>query len=125
MYRVNSAIVAILSVFCCVSSLCAEAAVDFSPRPDEKQLPKAMHSTMSVRPEITVGRKDCDLTGDDNRVLQAAVDYIAALGGGTVIIGPGQYEMHDSLHLRSNVTVRGTKGKTVLRKADAAERKRV
>ena len=38
--------------------------------------------------------------------------------GGTVEIGPGQYAMHDSLHLRPNVTVRGTKGKTILRKAD-------
>src|SRR3954471_12981040 len=28
--------------------------------------------------------------------------------------------MHDSLHLRSNVTVRGRKGRTILRKADAA-----
>ncbi len=121
MHRIDSAIVVMLIVFCCVSSLCGEGLIDFSPRPDEKQLPKAMHSAMSVRPEITVGRKGCDLTGGDNRVLQAAVDYIAALGGGTVVIGPGQYEMHDSLHLRSNVTVRGTKGKTVLRKADCAE----
>lgn len=58
MYRVNSAIIVMLSVFCCVSSLCAEGLIDLSPRPDEKQLPKAMHSAMSVRPEITVGRKD-------------------------------------------------------------------
>lgn len=121
MYRIHSSIIFALSVLCCVSSLRGEGLIDFSPRPDEKQLPKAMHSAMSVRPEITVGRKGCDLTGEDNRVLQAAVDYIAALGGGTVVIGPGQYEMHDSLHLRSNVTVRGTKGKTVLRKADCAE----
>jgi hypothetical protein len=28
--------------------------------------------------------------------------------------------MRDSLHLRSGVTVRGRKGKTILRKADAA-----
>jgi len=28
--------------------------------------------------------------------------------------------MRDSLHLRSNVTVRGQKGKTILRKADGA-----
>jgi parallel beta-helix repeat protein len=56
------------------------------------------------------------MTGSDNRALQAAVDYVASLGGGTVEIGPGQYSMRDSLHLRSNVTVEGTPGKTILRK---------
>jgi polygalacturonase len=48
------------------------------------------------------------------------VDYVAALGGGTVEIGPGEYQMRDSLHLRSFVTVRGTPGKTILHKAKAA-----
>ena len=52
--------------------------------------------------------------------MQAAVDYVASLGGGVVEIGAGEYQMGDSLHLRSNVTVRGQKGKTILRKADAA-----
>jgi len=93
---------------------------DLAPKSDERQLPHAMHSEMSDRPTITVGRTDSDLVGSDNRALQAAVDYIAGLGGGTVEIGEGEYLMRDSLHLRSNVTVRGPKGKTILRKADAA-----
>jgi parallel beta-helix repeat protein len=79
-----------------------------------------MHSQMSDRATITVGRTDADLVGCDNRVLQAAVDYISGLGGGVVEIGEGEYLMRDSLHLRSNVTVRGRKGKTILRKASAA-----
>jgi hypothetical protein len=61
-----------------------------------------------------------DMVGTDNRVLQAAVDYVASLGGGTVEIGPGTYEMRDSLHLRENVTVTGSGPETVLRKADGA-----
>ncbi len=77
-----------------------------------------MHSAMKELPGITVGKEDADLIGNDNRVLQAAVDYIAGLGGGIVEIGEGEYAMHDSLHLRSNVTVRGKKGKTILRKAN-------
>ncbi len=93
---------------------------DFSPRPSEQQLPRAMHSTMTELPSITVGQEQGDIMGRDNRALQAAVDYIAGLGGGLVRIGPGDYLMGDSLHLRANVTVRGTKGKTILRKADAA-----
>ena len=91
---------------------------DFSPKPQEQQLPNIMHSAMKELPSITVGRKNADLVGNDNRVLQAAVDYIAGLGGGIVEIGEGEFLMYDSLHLRTNVTVRGEKGKTVLRKAD-------
>jgi hypothetical protein len=93
---------------------------DFAPKSDERQLPRAMHSEMSDHPTITVGRLGTDLIGADNRALQAAVDYVAGLGGGIVEVGEGEYLMHDSLHLRSNVTVRGRKGKSILRKADAA-----
>jgi polygalacturonase len=93
---------------------------DHAPKSDERQLPLAMHSQMSERPTITVGRSDADLLGTDNRALQAAVDYVAGLGGGTVEIREGEYVMRDSLHLHSNVTVRGQRGKTILRKANAA-----
>jgi parallel beta-helix repeat protein len=86
----------------------------------EEQLPRAMHSKMTERPTIRVGLRDADIVGADNRALQAAVDYIAGLGGGTVEIGAGEFIMRDSLHLRSFVTVRGTPGKTTLRKAKAA-----
>jgi hypothetical protein len=50
--------------------------------------------------------------------LQAAVDYIGQLGGGTVLLGAGEYLMRDALHLRSNVTLRGQGQKTILRKCD-------
>ena len=93
---------------------------DLSPRPEEQQLPLAMHSKMKDRPKITVGLRDADINGADSRALQAAMDYIAGLGGGVVEIGEGEFLMSDSLHLRSFVDVRGTKGKTVLRKAKAA-----
>jgi hypothetical protein len=99
-------------------SYATETRKDFSPKPDEQQLPKAMHSAMKELPKITVGKDNTHITGNDNRTLQAAVDYIAGLGGGTIEIGEGEYLMYDSLHLRDNVTVRGKKGKTLLRKAD-------
>ncbi len=67
---------------------------------------------------ITVGQKDADIIGSDNRALQAAVDYVAGLGGGTVNIGTGTYIMKDSLHLRSNVNVEGQGADTILRKCD-------
>jgi hypothetical protein len=93
---------------------------DDSPKVEEKQLPFAMHSRMSELSRIRVGQRDADINGTDHRALQAAVDYVASLGGGVVEIGAGEYQMGDSLHLRSNVTVRGQKGKTILRKCDAA-----
>lgn len=70
---------------------------------------------------ITVGPKNADINGSDNRALQAAVDYIAALGGGTVEILPGTYLMRNALHLRSHVAVRGSGADTILKKADAIE----
>lgn len=92
---------------------------DFSPRDAEQQLPHAMHSEMKMLPAIRVGQSSADIVGTDNRALQAAVDYIANLGGGVVEVGPGEYLMNDSLHLRSHVTVRGVKDQTILRKGKA------
>lgn len=100
--------------------IASQGLYDPSPKPNEKQLPKAMHSAMEELPLITVGKSNAQLTGSDNRALQAAVDYVAGLGGGTVAIGPGEYLMYDSLHLRANVAVKGTAGKTILIKADGA-----
>lgn len=96
------------------------SAAPTAPDPNERQLPTKMHSAMSDLPTIRVGLADADIIGKDNRALQAAVDYVAGLGGGVVEIGPGEYVMRDSLHLRPFVTVRGTPGMTVLRKADGA-----
>ncbi len=102
-----------------VPALAAAAAggKDWSPPPQEQQLPTKMRSAMPDLPRIRVGQTNADFLGTDNRALQAAVDYVGGLGGGVVEIGPGEYAMRDSLHLRSFVTVRGTPGQTVLRKA--------
>src|SRR5579871_578929 len=64
--------------------------------------------------EVRVGISEGDLRGDDNRILQAAVDYVAGLGGGTVHVGPGRYRMRNALQLRDNVRLRGVRGKSIL-----------
>jgi hypothetical protein len=66
------------------------------------------------RAEIRVGISDADVQGNDHRALQAAVDYVAQLGGGTVRIGPGRYLMRNALRLRDNVKVVGVPGETIL-----------
>jgi parallel beta-helix repeat protein len=73
------------------------------------------------RPVISVGIETGDLRGSDHRALQAAVDYIAGLGGGTVSIGPGRYAMRNALVLRANVQIVGELGKTVLVACDGAK----
>ena len=70
--------------------------------------------------EITVGPKRADITGRDHLALQAAVDAVHALGGGTVRILPGVYAMGNSLFLRSGIRLVGGGEDTVLRKTPSA-----
>ena len=70
-----------------------------------------------MRPEIHVGLTAGDLCGRDHRVLQAAVDYIARLGGGIVHLGPGEWVLRDSIRLSNHIEIRGSGPETVLRKA--------
>ncbi|MGA2068243.1 MAG: right-handed parallel beta-helix repeat-containing protein [Thermoguttaceae bacterium] len=72
----------------------------------------------SQRAEIRVGIDQGDIRGADNRALQAAVDSVAALGGGSVRIGPGRYLMRNALTLRDNVDIAGVPGKTILAACD-------
>jgi hypothetical protein len=78
----------------------------------------APKSGKSQGAEIHVGIDDGDFRGNDHRALQAAVDYVAKLGGGTVRIGPGRYQLRNALMLRDNVRIRGVPGKTVLAACD-------
>lgn len=71
--------------------------------------------------QVHVGVDEGELRGSDQRALQAAVDYVASLGGGTVTIGPGEYQMRNALTLRSGVNLKGVPGRTVLFACDGAE----
>lgn len=59
-----------------------------------------------------------DITGDTDLPIQAAIDYLSYIGGGTVKIGEGIYTINNTIHLRSNISIEGIAGKTVLRKCD-------
>jgi hypothetical protein len=65
---------------------------------------------------ISVGPKSADLRGQTDRVIQAAIDYVARLGGGTVRILPGRYLLRNSVFLASNVRLIGSGADTVLTK---------
>ena len=65
--------------------------------------------------EITVGPRQADILGKDNRAIQMALDAMAYRGGGTVRVLPGQYTCYGPVRLRSNVRLVGDRAKTVLR----------
>ncbi|HEX5412943.1 MAG TPA: right-handed parallel beta-helix repeat-containing protein [Terriglobia bacterium] len=65
---------------------------------------------------VTVGPQKADLVGASEKVIQAAVDYIAGWGGGTVRILPGTYRMRNSVSLRSGVRILGSGEDSVLAK---------
>lgn len=66
---------------------------------------------------ITVGPNNADLTGSSDRVLQAGVDYVARLGGGTVRVLPGEYELRNAVYLATNTRILGSGADSILKKA--------
>jgi hypothetical protein len=76
-------------------------------------------STIANR-TITVAQSgNVDVIGADSASLQKAADMLRP--GDTLVIGPGTYRMDASLLIPSNVTVRGTAGKTILLKSHGVE----
>ncbi|MHC5540863.1 right-handed parallel beta-helix repeat-containing protein [Singulisphaera rosea] len=63
---------------------------------------------------VSVGPKDGDLSGTTEKVLQAAVDYVAQRGGGTVRILPGTYKLHNAVYLPSRIRLIGSGAESVL-----------
>lgn len=63
---------------------------------------------------LTVGAQDGDLMGKDDRVLQAAVDYVARMGGGTVRLLPGTFTLRNAVFLPSRLRLLGSGPETVI-----------
>lgn len=68
---------------------------------------------------LTIGQTQGDLLGKDDKVIQAGIEYLNRVGGGTLHILPGLYNLRNAIYLRPNITMRGSGEKTVLRKADS------
>src|SRR5437868_3061756 len=83
--------VSCFTLSCCTAAFGSDSSPTSSTEPT--QLPHAMHTPMKAQPRVVVGMASGDIVGADNRALQAAVDYVASLGGGLVEIGPGEYLM--------------------------------
>jgi hypothetical protein len=74
----------------------------------------AVEPNWDERLTITVGPTRADLVGSDEKVLQAAVDYMARMGGGTVQVLPGAYRLRNAVYLQSRVRLRGSGAESVL-----------
>jgi Right handed beta helix region len=109
----------ILTVAACVTAI-AQAGDGASDRKKETAGPAAStNRPMRSRHELTltVGQNEGDLQGEDDKIIQAGVEYLNRLGGGTLHILPGVYHLQNAIYLHPNITLRGSGEKTVLRKA--------
>ena len=68
---------------------------------------------------VTVGAADADIPGSGSVALQAAVDHVAARGGGTVKLLPGRHVLRAPVELRSRVRLEGSGDDTILTKIPA------
>jgi hypothetical protein len=104
--------------WCAVGSALRSAADEYPPIDH----PRATHRDDRHEPEweqrleITVGPRQADLVGHDDKVIQAAVDYVARLGGGTVKLLPGTYTLRNSVYLPSRIRILGSGPESVITK---------
>ena len=99
--------------FMAAASSTAIAAAWNGPEAPKVTRPRAtsgdpVEPTWDQRVKITVGADKADIAGNDHRAIQAAVDYVAGLGGGTVHVLPGTYKFRNAVQLRSGVRVTGS-----------------
>lgn len=76
----------------------------------------ATEPNWAERLTVTVGPTRANLVGSDDKVIQAAVDYVTRLGGGTVHILPGKYTLRNAIYLQSGVRLLGSGSDAVLKK---------
>lgn len=88
--------------------------------------PRQTSGDQAVQPKwaeeltVTVGNKDADIIGTDQRAIQAAIDHVARLGGGTVRLLAGEYRLRNAVFLQSKVNLVGEGQGTVLIKEPSA-----
>lgn len=104
-----------VAIFCGPKTACAgERGTEVRPPVTTTNRPmRQLH-----KPVLTVGQMEGDLQGKDDKVIQAGIEYLHRLGGGTLRILPGTYTLRNAIHLRPHITLQGSGETTVLRKAD-------
>jgi Right handed beta helix region len=108
------------------ASLAAGQALPLRAEDDQPglKLPRATDGDDRAEPAwderltISVGTdgKKCDLVGKDDKVIQAALDYVSRFGGGTVRLSPGVFTLRNAVVLPSKVRLLGAGAETILTK---------
>ena len=105
----------------CASSVFLTRADDLPKNTDPKAIfGDSAEPDWDQRVKITVGPKEADLVGTTDKVLQAAIDFVARKGGGTVHVLPGTYQLRNSIFLQSKVRIVGSGADSVLIKEPSA-----
>ena len=97
--------------------LCLTLSATAAPEPRATSGDDTAEPAWQEKLTLRVGQNEGDLRGDSDIPIQAAVDYVARLGGGTVEILPGTYTFRNSVFLASRVRLTGHGDKTILLKA--------
>jgi parallel beta helix pectate lyase-like protein len=112
-----------LAAWSCVAAPAWNASAAERPtvtHPRQTSGDKAAQPEWEERLTVTVGPKDADIVGTDHRAIQAAVDYVARLGGGNVRIRAGTYRLRNAVYLQSGVNMIGDGPETILIKEPSA-----
>ena len=115
-----------ISVFVLTIVIYITAGVDAAGRIDRRESSSNKPVTSTNRPMrdkkdlvLTVGQGEGDLQGRDDKIIQAGIEYLNRVGGGTLRILPGVYNLRNAIYLHPNITLRGSGENTVLRKSDS------
>lgn len=66
---------------------------------------------------LTVSQSEGDFIGRDDKIIQAAVNYLLVKGGGVLNIAAGEYLFSNSLVPAENVLIKGSGEGTIFKKA--------
>ena len=66
---------------------------------------------------LTVGQTEGDIIGNDDKIIQAGIEYLNRLGGGTLHILPGVYDIKNAIYLHPNIVIKGSGENTILKKS--------
>ncbi len=95
----------------------------------EVTVPRATAGDLAVEPDwkekltLDVGISKGDILGNDDKAIQAAIDYVSRLGGGTVRLSAGTFNLRNAIHLNSNIKLLGSGADTILLKSPMVKSK--
>lgn len=110
----------LLVITVCVAGMCWSICGGAAGGAEDRALGAAANNRPMRRVRtlvLTVGQMQGDLRGSDDKAIQAGVDYLHGLGGGTLRILPGVYELRNAIHLHPHITLSGSGERTILRKS--------